>query len=221
MATFTEHYDLIKPGTDDYYDVADFNENMDAIDTQLYQAEQDMAGVSEKIGNPGDEGEDTLFGLLNPGNQPEEKTDFYRYSKTEIKHRIQNWVALASGSSSWSYFKLLNVRAEKNGTIYVKLKATQQAVVTLYMLSKVPLSILSAPEKTEFESLDYTVGVNFDFAYFETEYINSAGKPVSTENEWIFPVIAGTEYVFLLSASNAASLTITDFAVGYTDTAQP
>ena len=44
MATFTEHYDLIKPGTDDYYDVADFNENMDAIDTQLYQAEQDMAG---------------------------------------------------------------------------------------------------------------------------------------------------------------------------------
>lgn len=61
MATFTEHYDLIKPGTDDYYDVADFNENMDAIDTQLYQAEQDMAGVSEKIGNPGDEGEDTLF----------------------------------------------------------------------------------------------------------------------------------------------------------------
>ena len=39
MATFTEHYDLIKPGTDDYYDVADFNENMDAIDTQLYQAE--------------------------------------------------------------------------------------------------------------------------------------------------------------------------------------
>ena len=69
MATFTEHYDLIKPGTDDYYDVADFNENMDAIDTQLYQAEQDMAGVSEKIGNPGDEGEDTLFGLLNPGGK--------------------------------------------------------------------------------------------------------------------------------------------------------
>ena len=69
MATFTEHYDLIKPGTDDYYDVADFNENMDAIDTQLYQAEQDMAGVSEKIGNPGDEGEDTLFGLLHPSQQ--------------------------------------------------------------------------------------------------------------------------------------------------------
>lgn len=66
MATFTEHYDLIKPGTDDYYDVADFNENMDAIDTQLYQAEQDMAGVSEKIGNPGDEGEDTLFGCSIP-----------------------------------------------------------------------------------------------------------------------------------------------------------
>ena len=78
MATFTEHYDLIKPGTDDYYDVADFNENMDAIDTQLYQAEQDMAGVSEKIGNPVEEGEDTLFGLLHHSQQPEEKADIYR-----------------------------------------------------------------------------------------------------------------------------------------------
>ena len=115
MATFTEHYDLIKPGTDDYYDVADFNENMDAIDTQLYQAEQDMAGVSEKIGNPGDEGEDTLFGLLHPNNQPEEKADFYRYSKTEIKHQIKDWAALpASGSATyWTYLKLLNVYAKK------------------------------------------------------------------------------------------------------------
>ena len=92
MATFTEHYDLIKPGTDDYYDVADFNENMDAIDTQLYQAEQDMAGVSEKIGNPGDEGEDTLFGLLHPSHQPEEKADIYRYSTTEIKKKYQQLV---------------------------------------------------------------------------------------------------------------------------------
>lgn len=221
MATFTEHYDLIKPGTDDYYDVADFNENMDAIDTQLYQAEQDMAGVSEKIGNPGDEGEDTLFGLLNPGNQPEEKADLYRYSKEDIKHRIQNWAAISSSGSSWSYFKLLNVRAEKNGTIYVKLASTQQAIMTFYVLSKAPFSVLSAPEKTEFKSLDYQSGINLDFVDFKNEYVNSSGNQVSTELEWVFPVIAGVEYVFLLSSKSATSLTVTDFAVGYTDTAQP
>ena len=219
MATFTEHYDLIKPGTDDYYDVADFNENMDAIDTQLYQAEQDMAGVSEKIGNPGDEGEDTLFGLLNPGNQPEEKADFYRYSKTDIKHQIKDWVAIDSeNSSQWTYFKLLNVYAQKNGTIYVKLTGQQKGIMSIYMLSKVPYTILSAPEKTEFRSIEKPLGLNFDFVDFLTEYLNSSSKLVSTETEWIFPVTAGVEYVFMLSASSATNVTISEFSVGYTDT---
>ncbi len=36
MATNTSHYNLIKPGTDDYYDVGDFNSNSDIIDTALY-----------------------------------------------------------------------------------------------------------------------------------------------------------------------------------------
>ncbi|MCI7658135.1 hypothetical protein [Anaerotignum sp.] len=223
MATFTEHYDLIKPGTDDYYDVADFNENMDAIDTQLYQAERDMAGVSEKIGNPGDEGEDTLFGLLHPSHQPEEKADFYRYSKTDIKHQIQNWTAIpqVSGGAVWTYFKLLNVYAQKNGTIYVKLKATQQAIMSFMVLRKVAYKILSAPEKTEFKSMDYAMGMNFDYVDFQKEYVNSSSKLVSTENEWVFPVIAGVEYVFLLQANNATSLTVTDFSIGYTDTIAP
>lgn len=220
MATFTEHYDLIKPGTDDYYDVADFNENMDAIDTQLYQAEQDMAGVSEKIGNPGDEGEDTLFGLLNPGNQPEEKADFYRYSKTDIKHQIKDWAAIPNSGSTtyWVHLKLLNIYAQKSGTIYVKLATTQQAITSFIMVSKVPHSILTAPEKTEFKSLSFALGANFDLSDFKTEFANSTSKEVSTENEWVFPVIAGVEYVFMLASDNAKSLTVTEFSVGYTDT---
>lgn len=40
MSTFTENYDFIKPDNEDYYDIQDFNENMDAIDAQLAQAEQ-------------------------------------------------------------------------------------------------------------------------------------------------------------------------------------
>ena len=37
MSTFTENYDFIKPDNEDYYDIQDFNENMDAIDAQLAQ----------------------------------------------------------------------------------------------------------------------------------------------------------------------------------------
>lgn len=47
MATFTEHYDLIKPGTDDYYDVADFNENMDAIDTSCIRRSRTWQGSAK------------------------------------------------------------------------------------------------------------------------------------------------------------------------------
>ena len=49
MSTFTENYDFIKPDNEDYYDIQDFNENMDAIDAQLAQAEQKVAGAFSDI----------------------------------------------------------------------------------------------------------------------------------------------------------------------------
>lgn len=49
MSTFTENYDFIKPDNEDYYDIQDFNENMDAIDAQLAQAEEKMAAVQAGI----------------------------------------------------------------------------------------------------------------------------------------------------------------------------
>ena len=49
MSTFTENYDFIKPGNEDYYDIQDFNENMDAIDAQLAQAEQKVAAIQASI----------------------------------------------------------------------------------------------------------------------------------------------------------------------------
>lgn len=63
MSTFTENYSLIKPDEADYYDVADFNENMDAIDTLMAETEQEMTAISEKIGTPTEEGQ-TIFSLL-------------------------------------------------------------------------------------------------------------------------------------------------------------
>ena len=49
MSTFTENYDFIKPDNEDYYDIQDFHENMDAIDAQLAQAEQKAAAIQASI----------------------------------------------------------------------------------------------------------------------------------------------------------------------------
>jgi len=65
MSTFTENYNLIKPDQEDYYDIQNFNENMDAIDLQMALTEQEIAGVSEKIGTSEDEITNTVFGKLN------------------------------------------------------------------------------------------------------------------------------------------------------------
>jgi hypothetical protein len=35
MATRTQHYNLIKPGSGDYYDIGDFNANADAVDSAI------------------------------------------------------------------------------------------------------------------------------------------------------------------------------------------
>lgn len=65
MSTFTENYNLIKPQEEDYYDVQDFNENFDTIDSQMAVTEQAVANVSEKIGASADSGSATVFGKLN------------------------------------------------------------------------------------------------------------------------------------------------------------
>ena len=212
MATFTEHYDLIKPGTDDYYDVADFNENMDAIDTQLYQAEQDMAGVSEKIGNPGDEGEDTLFGLLHPSHQPEEKADIYRYSTTEIKKNISNWSP--KSTSSRFYGKLTTFRAEKNGTIYLKLKVTDSGSFAFDIYDNVPYQLSNAPEKTNMgESISCLPPEEKACLHYE---YSSDGEGRTCE--WVSSVTAGTDYTFLYIGYTASSAQLEEFLIGYTDT---
>lgn len=95
MATFTTNYDLIKPGNDDYYDIADFNENMDAIDGQLSLTEQEVTKVKEevealknsmgqneslsaidkKIGTPADQTNTTLFGAIAVHKKATDATD--------------------------------------------------------------------------------------------------------------------------------------------------
>lgn len=65
MATFTENYNLIKPSEEDYYDVQDFNENMDTIDEQMKETETETQSINEKIGVSTDTEGETVFGHLN------------------------------------------------------------------------------------------------------------------------------------------------------------
>ena len=92
MSTFTENYDLIKPDNEDYYDIQDFNENMDAIDAQLAQAEEKMAAIqasiataeetlaaiNAKIGTPADG--QSIFALLQKGGSVIRSTQRVVYS---------------------------------------------------------------------------------------------------------------------------------------------
>ena len=191
-----------------------YNVNADALKNAS------VTEVLNRIGESTDSStEQTLFGKVEKIIQSQEEGDsFYRYSKTEIKHQIKDWAALpASGSNTYStYLKLLNVYAKKSGSIYVKLATTQQGIASIIMLSKTTNTILTSPEKTKIQNMD--AGVNFEFADFKVEYVNSASSSVSKENEWIFPVTAGTEYTFLLQVNNAKSMTVNEFSVGYTDT---
>ena len=76
MSSFTKNYNFIQPGNEDYYDVQDFNENMEAIDTQLAATEkgveqlgkevkQGLSGIAATLGTP-PHGQ-TLTSLLQNG----------------------------------------------------------------------------------------------------------------------------------------------------------
>lgn len=49
MATYTENYNLIKPGAEDYYDVEDFNSNMDTLDGVMAAAENELTDIGGKM----------------------------------------------------------------------------------------------------------------------------------------------------------------------------
>lgn len=90
MSTFTETYGLLKPDDEDYYDVSDFNENMDAIDGQMATMDGEITllddaigGIGEKIdhidektdevkaliGTADNAGDGTVFGQLKKGRE--------------------------------------------------------------------------------------------------------------------------------------------------------
>ena len=182
----------------------------------LLEVQQTTMETKNKIGNPGDEGEDTLFGLLNPGNKPEEKADFYRYSKTEIKKQIKDW---RPGNTRGTFYgKLTTFRAEKNGTVYVKWTTSDKANGEFYIYDKAPLSIVEAPDQSELGSSMPKGLPQKEFAHFQVNYIYTTNEGKTNTWEWVFPVTAGIDYTFIWYASSASSLYLNEFSLGYTDT---
>ena len=182
----------------------------------LLEVQQTTMETKNKIGNPGDEGEDTLFGLLNPGNKPEEKADFYRYSKTEIKKQIKDW---RPGNTRGTFYgKLTTFRAEKNGTVYVKWTTSDKANGEFYIYDKAPLSIVEAPDQSELGSSMPKGLPQKEFAHFQVNYIYTTNEGKTNTWEWVFPVTAGIDYTFIWYASSVSSLYLNEFSLGYTDT---
>ena len=62
MATYTENYEMTLPEREDAFNVQDYNENFETIDTLMAENETTVQEVNEKLGTP-DEGE-TVFSLL-------------------------------------------------------------------------------------------------------------------------------------------------------------
>lgn len=67
MATYTENYNLIMPEENDFYNVENYNENFQMIDDVMATAENELSKLNDKIGTPDDNGNKTVFGLLNSG----------------------------------------------------------------------------------------------------------------------------------------------------------
>lgn len=139
MSTFTEHYSLIMPSSEDYYDVQDFNENTEALDGLLYEQERAIAdvgekvdGVAEKIGGPGDEGEDTLFGCL-AGRQKGEV--FYFPSRTVVQESITE-KALGTADTSFTAFVLMSAFfAKHDGMVCISYSATQSSGSSRFIIA--------------------------------------------------------------------------------------
>lgn len=137
MAKYTENFNLIKPEDDEYYDVTDFNENMDIIDEALAES----AGGSDKIGEPEDSILSTVFGKLNAFISPDGKG--VRIIKS-IQHKV-----LEAGTDAKNELPISPVDASRSivlmERLYTSYNYLGKAVYTLFD-DKIQFSQLQSSE---------------------------------------------------------------------------
>lgn len=210
MSTFTETYNLIKPGKEDYYDVQDFNENFDTIDAQMMQTEREISGLGVKLdsldGKIGTDTENqTIFELLrrDKGEKFYQPSETARYSITQ-----KQIVPRGSDSTNWSgKYKLLTFRAKHNGTIGLALKTNGNSDsngVSFSVCGFAPKTYLDAPNTAAFTS-DSSEAVLYSVDMARGVF----------DKTLLLPVSAGEIYTFLLSYSRMTFFTLETFKICY------
>lgn len=161
MSTFTENYTLIKPDEADYYDVQDFNENMDTIDTQmaatalsLEETQEEVAGVSEKIGTSTDTGSDTVFGKLT---QLAETIENNIDSTPSVVKSIQHVVYTVPASKSSGTVSIASVTAKKCFVIMERLQDETSG------WSKITYTLSASSISVSHSTYNSTPGIKFGF----------------------------------------------------------
>lgn len=114
MATETTNYSLTKPDETDYYDVADFNDNMDIIDVA-------MAATATQVGTVGD----TLDQIATYIGTPENEGDtlFSQSNTSEVYHASKNYKYAQDYGDGLSYTSnqiLWQFTARRSGSVFVE-----------------------------------------------------------------------------------------------------
>lgn len=149
MSTFTENYNLIKPNEADYYDISDYNENMDTIDATLAATETAVEGVSDKIGEYSDTETETVFSKLNQMNS------ILSQGSSPIKSLQRISVSISEGKTSTTA-TIKTVDPTKCIIIFERLKDGSSSSAVDYTLNATSLVITHAEL-----SNSYTLKVGF------------------------------------------------------------
>ena len=214
MSTFTEHYNLILPSLEDYYDVQDFNENTEALDGLLFEQEQAIAGVketaeeiSQKIGTPEDEGEDTLFGALN--HQTE---SFYVPGNTVQQVLLENIEIPTNGKT----ISALNFTAQHDGVVRIQWDIYMGTYVAsnhtyIYILSgNMTEAAYTLPIGSNLTSITDLVAETNNKITYETDQ-----KDITLHYCHYFSVRKGMKYVGYLHFSNCMGSTLEKMELCY------
>lgn len=182
---------------------------------EVQQTVNETNATLGKIGDPA--GASSVVGLIKGVNESVKNGEgFYRYSKTDIKKKIQNWTVLVDASPIQDFYaKLTTIHAEKNGTCYVKINSTDLGTISFGVYDKLPYQAVVAADQSKLVGLKGFNKKTSEAWFFEVYNVDSS--PRTEEREWVFPVEAGKDYTLLIIGSLSKQCIINDFILGYTD----
>lgn len=221
MSTFTEHYSLIMPSQEDYYDVQDFNENTEALDGLLFEQETAIAnvgekvdGISNKLGNPDDPEENTLFGILKNWSPWE---PYYLPDQTSVQYEVKD--QQLGNMDSDMMFVLYHFTAEHDGTIYAAFTYQYSVTSNTFLGTKVYTEVKPGTETMTLPIGSWAYHSSFD-PYPENTInfpsVDDTTPPVGTYSSYAYIYVEkGKSYIFATRISYCTNLVLKDFQICY------